>query len=43
MSAEQDRLPDLSTITYKVADTKALAENREEILSHWAELYKKVS
>ena len=43
LKIENEWLPDLSTITYKVADTKALAENREEILSHWAELYKKVS
>ena len=43
LKIENEWLPDLSTISYKVADTKALAENREEILSHWAELYKKVS
>lgn len=40
LKVENEWLVDLSTITYNVADTKALAENRETIQDMWREAVK---
>lgn len=39
LEIENEYLPNLSTMNYKEADTKALAENQEAIFDHWKQLY----
>lgn len=39
LNITNELLPDLSTFNYKVADTKALAENQSAIQEHWKTLW----